>query len=217
LFDLFDKDGNSLNDLITYPYSTFVGNKVFSYRVGTSTVDSELGFSLSYRNISNIGDIVFDFNLLQDSFVYQDAARNSVTDYTDTAFLKSYNSVVDQSIYVNGWKKAIADSKQPVIRQYIKETGPYKVDVFNNSGLLTDLVVKVYLDGIKQDENVHYTLTNKNNIKIVTFLPTISTNNSSIVLKCYSSAKKNDNGFYEIPINFEKNTLNDNILSFTLG
>ena len=217
LFDLFDKDGNSLNDSIMYPYSTFVGNKVFSYRVGTSTVDSELGFSLSYRNISNIGDIVFDFNLLQDNFVYQDAARNSVTDYTDTGFLKSYNSVGDQSIYVNGWKKAIANSKQPVIRQYISETGPYKIDVFNNSGLLTDLVVRVYLDGIKKDENVHYTLTNKNNTKIVTFLPTISTNNSSVVLKCYSSAKKNDNGFYEIPINFEKNPLNDNISSFTLG
>jgi hypothetical protein len=218
LFDMFDKDGNSFNDSITYPYSTFAGNKLFSYQVGTSTADSELGFSLSYRNINNIGDILFDFNILDSSFIYQDTAQESITVYTDTGFLKSYNNIGDQSIYVNGWKKAIANSKQPVIRQYVSEPGPYKVDVFTvSSGLLTDLVVRVYLDGVKKEENVHYTLSTRNNIKIVTFLPTISTANSSVVLKCYSNANKNSNGFYEMPINFEKNPLNENLLTFTLG
>ena len=52
--------------LNTLEGSTFKGNKVFSYKVGTGTNDTELGFP-SYRTIENSGDITFDFNLLADN------------------------------------------------------------------------------------------------------------------------------------------------------
>jgi hypothetical protein len=70
LFDLFDENGISFSDGETYLSTNFLGNKLFSYRKGTGTVDTELGFALSYRNVNNVGDNVFDFNLLSESFHY---------------------------------------------------------------------------------------------------------------------------------------------------
>ena len=56
LFELYDASGNSYASS-TYPNSSFVGNKVFSYKEGTGANDPELGFPLSYLNVENIGDI----------------------------------------------------------------------------------------------------------------------------------------------------------------
>ena len=69
LVELYDAEGNSFASS-TYPNSNFMGNKIFSYKQGTGTNDTELGFPLSYLNVENIGDIVFDYNLPNDSFVY---------------------------------------------------------------------------------------------------------------------------------------------------
>jgi len=73
-FDVFDKEGNSFSDTSTYDGTNFKGTKIFSYKIGTGGIDSELGFSLSYQNINNVGDIVFNFDLLQDSFFYKEVA-----------------------------------------------------------------------------------------------------------------------------------------------
>ena len=69
-FDLYDQSGIDFNDTTSYPKSTFEGTKLFSYKKGTGTNDTELGFPLTYRALENTGDIVFDFNLLQDEFTY---------------------------------------------------------------------------------------------------------------------------------------------------
>ena len=71
LFDLFDDKGNSYSDQTVYDASNFAGNKLFSHKVGTGAKDTELGFALSYRNINNSGDILFEFDLLNQSFSYQ--------------------------------------------------------------------------------------------------------------------------------------------------
>jgi len=41
-----------------------------SWLPGTGTDDQQLGFPLSYRSIENIGDVVFNFDLLRRSFTY---------------------------------------------------------------------------------------------------------------------------------------------------
>ena len=46
----------------------FTGNEIFSSPRGAGTNDVELGFPLTYRSIENTGDIVFTFNLLNESF-----------------------------------------------------------------------------------------------------------------------------------------------------
>ena len=71
MFDLFDDNGVSSLIPILYPNSSFLGNKIFTYVEGTGTADTELGFPLTYSNVENIGDIVFDFNLLNENYTYQ--------------------------------------------------------------------------------------------------------------------------------------------------
>ena len=58
-------NGVSFSNTTTYPSTTFIGNKLFSYKQGTGTNDIELGFPLSYRALENTGDIEFDFNLFK--------------------------------------------------------------------------------------------------------------------------------------------------------
>ena len=70
VFDIFDDTGNSYADTTVYDASTFTGTKIFSYKQGMGKNDTELGIPISYRSISNVGDIVFNFDLLQDSFTY---------------------------------------------------------------------------------------------------------------------------------------------------
>lgn len=217
-FDLFDKNENSFGDNIVYSANNFKGNNVFSYKVGTGTTDNELGFALSYRNITNVGDIVFEFNLLSESVEYQLDPVGAASISTDVGYLKKYNSTGTDYVYVNGWKKAFTNSRQPVIRQYnvSTQTNNFRVDVFENSGNLSDLYVKVFINGSRKQLTQDFTVQNINNIATV-----VLTENAKVgdivLLKCYSSAPKNSKGFYEVPLNLEKNPLNENITTFTLG
>ena len=218
LFDIFDTDGNSYSDTSVYESSTFTGNKLFSYKPGTGTaVDSELGFAISYRSINNVGDIVFDFNLLSDSFTYT-SMNESFTKKSDIGFLRKY-STIDTHTTVSGWKKVSTPSEQLVIRQYVFDntiTG-FEIDVYDNSGLLTDLWTRVYLNNKLQFKDKDYTITNNiNNTAIITFVNDL-TLNDVVLIKTRSGTVKNENGYYEIPGSLERNPSNENITEFTLG
>ena len=106
LFELFDDTGNTYTNSQIIVIPSFVGNKVFSYKTGTGTNDTELGFPI-ILNVEKIRDISFDFNLVNDSFVYGDDSQTTVK--TDTAFLKKYTDRTTHSL-VNGWEKANTES-----------------------------------------------------------------------------------------------------------
>jgi hypothetical protein len=218
LFDIFDADGNSYADTNVYESSTFTGNKLFSYKPGTGTaVDSELGFAISYRNINNVGDIVFDFNLLSGSFTYT-SDNDSFTKSTDIGFLRKYSSLESYTT-LTGWKKVSTPSEQLVIRQYVFDntSAGFTIDVYDNSGLLSDLWTRVYLNNKLQFEGTDYTITNDvNNNAVVTFANTLALNDV-VIIKTRSAAVKNDYGYYEIPASLERNPANENITEFTLG
>ena len=215
LFDVFDDEGDSFSSSNKYLSTNFLGNKVFSYRVGTGTNDIELGFPLAYRNVNNVGDIVFDFNLLSETFDYQ-SQDTLVTQSTDIGFLKRYSDRTTFK-YVHGWTKAKNFSKQMVIRQYIasEQVNDFAVDVYNNSGLLNDLILKVYVDNKLLNSNEYQTVS-INNILYVQLNNDLNSD-QSIILKTHSDAVKNNQGYYEIPINLESNPLNDNLNDFTFG
>ena len=212
-FDLFDENGNSFT---TYTNTTFTGTKLFSYKIGTGAVDPELGFALSYQNVQNTGDIVFNFNLLNDSFTYN-LSGVTQTVKTDTSVLRKYT---DRTTYtsVTGWKKADNLSKQEVVRQYdtTVKTNDFPVDVYDFSGDLNALTVKVYLNGQRKTELTDYEINRINRIAYVTFTKKI-TNGDKLVIKTTSEADKNTNGYYEFPSNLESNPQNANINEFTLG
>ena len=183
IFDLFDFNGYSFSDNIFYPSSSFQGNRVFGYKIGSGTVDTELGFPLSYQNISNIGDIVFEFDMLSKSFLYQkDTVDIEVN--TDVGFLKKYDYTGDSFVYTSGWTKSAEPSKQYVIRQYDANgiATAYPIDVYNKSGLINDLQVKVYVNNKFKRESVDYTFEIVNDIKNVVFItaPTAGDNLSLI-------------------------------------
>ncbi len=213
VFDLFDTNGVSFSDDIVYQSSTFQGNRVFGYKIGSGVNDTELKFPLSYQNISNIGDIVFEFDLLNKEFSYKNNL-NDVIVGTDTGFLKRYNYTGESFEYVSGWAKSNEKSKQYVIRQYISEENQeiFPIDVYNNSATLQDLEVKVYVNGKLTKD---FVLETTNSTRVVKTNPLQA--GDSVVIKSHSATEKNLNGYYEIPLNFERNPLNENIVNFTLG
>ena len=217
LFDIFDDAGNSYGNTDIYEASTFEGNKLFSYKQGTGTADTELNFPLSYRSISNVGDIVFDFNLLQDTMTY---VQNNVilSVKSDTGYLRKYSSL-DIFNTLSGWKKVSTLSEQPVIRQYIFDntfTG-FEIDVYQQSALLNDLWIRVYVNNKLQFINKDYTLSNNVNNNVVINFNNDLQLNDTVIIKTKSSALKNSNGYYEIPASLERNPKNENLSEFTLG
>lgn len=214
LFDVFDSNGYSYADNTVYTGTTFIGSKVFSYRNG-SYADSELGFNIAYKNIGNIGDIVFDFNLHTDSFSYQDGL-NVVTRTTDTSYLKINNGLLSTKT-VNGWVTTTFESYQPVVRIYevTDRLNFFEIDVYDKSGNLTDLTVDVFVNNKKQKET-DFTIFRQDGIAYVQFYTNLS-NGDILTIETTSSVKKNNNGFYKFPINLENNPENLSLTDFTLG
>ena len=217
LFDMFDDEGLEYKDATKYESSSFQGCKIFSYREGTGTADTELGFALSYKNIENSGDIVFDFNILSDSFNYQ-TQEGVFTVTTDKGFVKKYTDINDFT-YENGWNEIPYQSKQYVIRQHISELGNinnFEIDVYNSAGDLNDLKVVVYKNNEIQLNLTDYEIDRINGKAFVRFA-TDTNIGDNIIIKSNSSETKNSNGYYEIPHNLERNPLNEDISEFTLG
>lgn len=215
LFDLFDLDGVNLNDPVKYSGSTFAGNKIFSYKVGTGSNDTVLGFPLSYRNINNVGDIVFTFDLLQNTFFYKENV-DVITESTDAKFLKKITDR-ELGIHVNGWTTNVVENVQPIVRIYkdSNNTTEFLVDVYDNIDLLSDLKVKVYINGKRLDSSLYSIVDGPIYKKVLLNNPV--TNADVVTLKCYSKQKKNSKGYYELPLNLQNNPLNNNINIFTLG
>lgn len=215
LFDIFDAAGNSYGDNATYDGSTFTGTKLFSYKVGTGTADSALGFALSYQNISNIGDIVFEFNILSDSFAYKQVT-SVLTKSTDVGYLRVISGI-DTFSYENGWTASTLTNANPVVRIF-KESNlvnNFPLDMYDFKDQLDDLVVNVFVNGRRQNKNT-YSIVDGTVRKSV-LLSTDVTTADVVTLKCFSAQAKNNNGHYEIPLNLQNNPLNANLSQFTLG
>jgi hypothetical protein len=217
VFDVYDLEGNSYANTSIYPATSFRGTKLFSYRIGTGTNDTVLGFPLSYRSISNVGDIVFDFNFNSDIAEYQiDDLTFSIK--TSAGFLRKYYEN-NQYELVAAYTKADSYSSQAVVLQYTNDNTrlSYPIDCYNQSAFLTDLTVRVFVNNTRVYENVDYELINTaDKFKAVRFLSTIPAD-ASIIIRSSSATAKNSKGYYQIAPNLEKNPNNDNVSAFTLG
>ena len=212
LFDIYDANGISLGNLATYPSSTFAGSKLFSYAVGnTSILDPVLQFPLQYLNLNNVGDIVFENNLYKDTFLYvQDNV--SVTEPISSGFVREYASrtVFDRLI---GWIDAATPTQ---IRQQFKFTydgSPLKLDIqAQSTGVLP--AVKVYVESKYKDPG-SYTVVTTDTTTTITLDSTYAI--GAIVEVLALSDQISQVAFYQVPINLEKNPLNGDSDSFTLG
>jgi hypothetical protein len=219
LFELFNCEEESLTDRTVYPSSDFAGTELFSYRISENgVVDSELGFAISYRSIANVGDIEFEFDLLQDGITFCPDGGEVEQEKTAIGYLRNYN---DRDSYTveTGWKKADDFSNQAVIKQAAAQTGNtvFEIDMFDQSADIADLSYTVFLNNSIQIANRNYTtgVTRERNLAIVFNEELLQ--GDVVVIKATSSQPKNVNGFYEVPISLERNPENDDLRTLTLG
>lgn len=208
LFEVVDDDGVSYSDVSRYPASTFIGSKILSYKVGNSVIDSELGFSISYLNINNIGDITFNFDWDTETFQYE-LNRTRVIKQISAGYYQS----TDTDLYGNCWIKSNKDFYQPIIDSVILEANSNSViiDAINWTSTPDDKIYKtiLYVNGEKYPTPVQR-VDNK------FIFDTVLAAGTTVSIKIFCDAEPK-NGYYEIPIGLEKNPLNQDIISFTLG
>ena len=229
LFDVVDPTGISYGNTTKYPGTTFAGTKLFSYKTRETPSlqrgdkpfslkvgdDATLGFPLSFRNIENIGDIVFEFNLHTDQHTYQSSTTLIAPINIELGYLR-LNKTLTSFDHANGWSIATTKTKQYVVRQYVIDQvrNMFLIDAYADSGLLTDLTVRVYVNG-QRKYDTEYTISIINNQAYVEFFKDLVVDDVLIV-KTTSSAPK-INGYYEFPSNLEHNPQNLNLDTFTLG
>jgi hypothetical protein len=216
-FEVCDVNGNSFTDETYYGSTTFKGTKIFSYAEGEGTADTELGFPLSYKSINNSGDIVFNFNLLNDTFTYQ-TETELFTQSISSGYLKKYKLLTNFS-YVNGFSSTPTISKQYVVKEYAAtdtQVNNFEIDVYDNSSNIADLKVVVFVNNKLRIINTDYTINKDSNNATVVFDKDLISGDV-IKIKTNSKTVKNSNGYYEFPYNLERNPLNEDVSEFTLG
>ena len=218
LFDIVDNNKISYGDTDTYPGTSFIGTSIFSYKIAsTGVVDPHLGFRLTYKNINNIGDIVFNFTLATDTFKY----KLSTTTALKTVLIKTgYLTTQDyagNTLYQNGWQRSAVSTVQAGVRVYKNSNlvNNFPIDIFDNVNDLSDLLVKVYINGIRLDSSYWSVVSNPvyKQIKLKTDIA----KSDILTIRTFAKQPINDKGYYEIPVNLQNNPMNDEIGDFTLG
>ena len=208
LFDLFDNNEVSFGNYETYPVSSFKGTPILSYKTGTGPVDTELGFSISYLNINNVGDIQFNFNLDNDTFDYHVGELNASSKLA-TGYFRFNNT----GLFENGWTVLDSRYSQPIIdtiniTESTSQITSTMVDwkLLDSSKILKTLI---YLNG--KQIRTSFARTDGTFVFNELFSP-----GDSITIKLYADIDP-DTGYYEFPLGLEKNPLNEKITTFTLG
>jgi len=207
LFDVFDTNEVSFADAETYPVSTFTGSKIISYKPGSSVIDTELGFSISYLNINNVGDIVFDWNWDTESFNYT-MDRSIFSKKIATGFYKTNPSAT----FNNGWIKTNNTYIQPIVDSVIitEPTSTVTLKTVDWNIASNQLIVNFYLNG-KKINNEYSRAGNEFTFTGITFAA-----KDILAIKLITDLEPVE-GYYEIPVGLEKNPLNELLETFTLG
>ena len=211
LFDIYDSNGISFGNQVTYPSSNFRGSPLFSYAISTNAPDLVLGFPVTYLSLTNIGDIVFDNNFYANSFTYT-INNQGQTVPLSLGFVYQYQ---DRTNYVKeiGWQTAVTPS---LIRQQFTFTydgSPLLLDVAVNTNT-TVPALQIFVNATFQ-ESYNYTYTTTGSTTTINLLTTYVPGDliEVLVLSNQTSAT----AFYEVPINLENNPFNQNSSQFTLG
>ena len=210
IFELYDQQGYRYADQ-NYYNSNFHGTKVFGYKIG-SVFDSTLGFSLSYRNNTNLSEYLFENFYMTETFT--NFINNSiiVVNVSD-GFLKV--NKLNGSEFKTVWTKTI-DKPIPIIQyQVIEQQITYiEIVAIDNPGTISDLTLEIFVNNVKQHLDFDYKVkingTHAFVVSNTTFLV-----NDTVLFKLYTSAVPNEHGYYEPPINLTNNPLNGPISEFS--
>jgi hypothetical protein len=212
LYNVFDTNGRSFGDRAVYPSSTFAGSKLFGYGVGPGTVsDPVLGFPLKYLNFNNVGDIVFENYLYNDTFLYvKDAVSNE--EPISQGFARQYIDRTEFSDLI-GWQPAAAENRSRQVFRYIYDGSPLILDV--PVDVRSPYPPLQIFQGTEFIDPTQYTYSVGANSTTVT-LTTAPEIGTILEVQAISDVPSSV-AYYQVPLNLENNPLNENSERFTLG
>lgn len=222
-FELYDSNGIVLGDNDTYSASNFIGSTIFAVNESDNgTLDTEYGKKITYSSLGTQSDIQFDNNLASGFFQYADAQGKSLFTYFDTTFYRK-NQTLEDVTYGNGWQKYYKTTDQWISDVQIvgDEKELFQIRSFSKAAYITDLTVRVFVNGKRVIEGTDYFLTRSDldsTVRGDLFVQfnTLRKAGDTITIKCKSAQSKNGFGKYEIPFNIEINGLNERVNLFTL-
>ena len=215
LFDIFNEDGVAASDTTYYQGSKFFGNKIFSYKEGIGTKDSQLGFALSYKNFQNVGDIQFENNFDTESFAYL-SNKIEITAPVNQFLLKQKTSTGFN--YRNIWSKAKEPTKQYQIitKFYDGITNYFEIDIFPSESE-TIPYTKVYVDNVLIAESSYQITTYGARKVVIIDVNLLNSDPLSKVDILIFSKSVSSMGYYQMPSNIDFNTENNVFTQLTLG
>jgi len=212
LFDVYDTNGRSFGDSALFPSTTFRGSRLFGYAVqDIGAVDNVLGLRLRYRNIDNIGDIVFENYLYTDEFVYV-RDRVGTTVPISSGVVRQYTDRVSFSDLI-GWVPAQAENRSRQVFRFQYQDQDLILDV----PVVEDFTyppLQVFVGGVFRDPETYQVERTATN----TFITLLDPPEVGTVIEVQAiSDQASRVAFYQIPLNLEYNALNQDSDSFTLG
>lgn len=210
LFDLFDKDGFSYSDTTQYN-TNFAGSKIFSYAVGTGTVDPVLGFPLSYKN--NVGVGSYKFKNYFSTDVISIFENNVVTQVpTALAYVRFNDPTGDK--FANVWTQS-PEYEISILQFTSIESATSSIELTaleNPSVTIFDLDVYV---------NNNKLASNKWNTEVISGKLFVNFDSqllegTDVLFKIYTKADPTNSGWYETPLSLTNNPLNGPIEYMTL-
>lgn len=223
LFKLYNDERKYLGDETYFPNSTFAGNKIFSIKEGTGSVDSHYGFPVAYKQFKNTSEILFEDSLATEIVTYPVISVNSFgeTETTNVEVIGEYyyKLLGDNPTYHNTFKNTNRLSKQRIITRY--QVSQNDIDSFRtsykigatpnvNSSNPSGYDVTVFVNGNK-DYAWEYT---NNSIE---FLSSRTFNTDDLIdIFVYSDTGllniANNPSVYELPVLWGKNYTNNDIV-----
>lgn len=219
-FDVVDSQGVSLGNRTRYPVASsstkFIGTKIFNYKLGSySSPDTILGFPLSYKSISNQGDIEFYNYFDNDTFEY---INNGVptTEKINLGYLL-HNREDSTQERLNVWTKAVENTKQYQILSYTYDgiTNTFRTDISPEVSVNVPNI-KVYVNYTQLSVNDFQIYNNQTKGITVSIQQSKIKESDRIDILIYST-QKSEYGFYQVPDNLNYNSKNEILSSVTLG
>lgn len=214
IFQLYDTDGNAMDDPSIYPNSTFKGNKVFAYKTSdTATFDSQLGIN---AQLNEFGDFIFDNTI-----------ATEVVRYSSDLQIVSYNGYMFARIisnndeYINGWYKAPATSRQYIVNEFDITSTTYNVDIdqipadqeFNTLPNLIVTQLNADFTSTLLINDIDYQMMGNS----IVFINPIEAGNRIIVQSWNPTTPDILTGYYELPKNLTANPNNLPITTLSRG
>lgn len=215
-FRLYDYQGIPLDDELEYPFSTFSGNEIFSYRIYQgealdenefANIDRVLNFETVRKNLGQVTDLVFENDLETVRSEYRPTGDSS-EEIPGYYFYREldYNEecvVVDGSFHTN-WRESTTIEKQRVVDQFITATDNETIFTLTATPVNEDVYVEVNGTRLGDDQYEYDSVENAVELFVSLSAGTIV----ETFTYTHDSITDQDFGFFEIPSGLENNPNN---------